>query len=307
VCLNRARRSSEGKNAMAHSTATLKIAPPSTAVGAPNTALPFTSHQSRVTIHRSSTRHGQSSRNARKLLRTNDGDSFYPAHFSTQNRPRRHPNSRSSTAPRGGASASCLWKRWALAQRKERVLTFFLSRCLTCAKSSVCSSILATSPFLNRAGLKTPALRLNLPNLPCGPWLAGVWTSVPQGRAQFLCGVPKTLRLLGRLIGTRERLEMNSSPSKSIALTLLIGTDLNTELHHFGSANCGAAKSASALWGSCTRKIRLRFGGGGPTIRLSRATWDEAKRGADAAVSSERSTTLGAVPRGQQREVFHEC
>jgi hypothetical protein len=283
-----ARTSGEGKNAMAHSTATLKIAPPSTPVGAPNTVLPLTRHQPRVTIHSRSTRgprraparwgvtrHSLTSRNARNLLKTNNGDPLYPAHFSAPNRVLRHADFRPSTAARAGAPVSCQWKRRASAPRKRPCTQPILSRWVTRADSSVCTSrqsALATSRFLNPAGLKTPALHLNLPSLPRGEWVVEAWTSISHGKAQLLRGVPETLRVLGRLIGTPERLETSLSPWKSISLTLLIGTDLVTKSHHFDAANFRAVRVR--ILGRSPGKFAYDSGARGPTIRLSRATWD---------------------------------
>jgi hypothetical protein len=271
---------------MAQSTAIPNIAPPSTPLGAPNTVLPFAGHQSRVTIHSYSargprrapragaeeaTRDCRTSRNRRNSLKIKDSDPAYPRRFSTHNLVRRHADFRPATAPHARASASCSWKRWASAQRKGRDVQPILSRWFTRAKPLACGSRQSTSAnslLPNRAGLKTPALHLNLPKLPCGPWFAGVWTSISRRKAD---------RQTHRLIGTRERLEMNSSPSKSIALALLIGTDLITELHHLGSADYGGREVRVRAARQPRRKIRLPFGGGGPTIRVSstakRAGW----------------------------------
>jgi hypothetical protein len=151
---------------------------------APQSVLPFTSRQSRVTSHDRSTGHSMTSRNARNSLKTNDGDLFYPTHFPTHNYARAREDFR-LPAPRTHASPPCQWKRRASSLRKAGVdVTFFLSRWSTRAKSSV---------------------------------------SISPGR--------KTPRVLGRLIGTPERLELDVTRCESTAVTLLIGTDRVPELH----------------------------------------------------------------------------
>jgi hypothetical protein len=237
-----ARRSGEGKNAMAQPTARPKIAPPSAPVGAPNMVLPFTSRHSRVTIHSRSTRgprraparwgvtrHSRSSRNARNSLKTNTGDLFYPAHFSAPNRVRRHADFWPSTAAHASTAASCPWKR-----------------------------------------------------------------RDPQNALRFGAVNRYTRTIRNEL----KPLEINRS-----------GTSNRYRSRHEVTSlrRCQLPRAPLPNLGAVTRKICLRFAGGGPTIRLSKALGTGRERGAEAAVSSGQSRTGGAVPRGQQREVFREC